>query len=146
MGHENIETKINNLKLYKPHITNICKIITSALFIINRVKWFLPHEALKTLYALIHSHIIYGIQAWGGNPVHSNQVYILQKRAIRINNNKGNRHHTETLFKNNNILKYPALYKLQVSTHMNNLNYKHLPKKFNNVFSHNSSITNINTR
>ena len=139
---------IDETLTWKNHITKICQKITtgSAIFIINRVKRFLPHTALKTLYfAMIHNHIMYGIQAWG-HSIHSNQVYTLQKRAIRIINNKGYRHHTETLFKKDKILKYPELYKLQVSIFIHDWITNSLPNSFTSLFAFNSSVTNVRTR
>ena len=40
--------------------------IAKAIFAINKVKHFLPHIALRSLYlTLVQSHIIYGIRLWG---------------------------------------------------------------------------------
>ena len=78
--------------------------ISRALFAINRLNFFGPHNALKTLYyTLIQSHLTYGIQAWGnGNTV--KRLQTLQKRAVRIINNKRYRSHTGPIFKSENIL------------------------------------------
>ena len=80
--------------------------------IFNRVKNLLPHTALKSLYyTLIHSHMTYGIHAWG-NASSIAKLFVLQKRAIRIINNNKYRTHTEPLFKSENILKITDLYKM----------------------------------
>ena len=71
---------------WKTHINVTCSKISSALFIINRVKNLLPHTALKSLYyTLIHSHMTYGIHAWG-NASSIAKLFVLQKHAIRIIN------------------------------------------------------------
>jgi len=59
---------------------------------------------LKTAYyTLIQSHLTYGVQAWGnGNTVRNLQT--LQKRAVRIINNKRYRSHTDPIFKSENVL------------------------------------------
>ena len=45
------------------HIAAITSNIAKSLFAINRVKYALPHYALKTLYfSLVQSHLQYGIQ------------------------------------------------------------------------------------
>ena len=50
----------------KKHITSVSSKIAKAIFAINKVKHFLPHLALRSLYlTLVQSHIIYGIQLWG---------------------------------------------------------------------------------
>ena len=51
---------------WKELINIISSKIDRAIFAINRVKQFIPHKALKSIYyTSIHSHIRYGIQAWG---------------------------------------------------------------------------------
>ena len=51
---------------WRHHIANVNKIISSALFSINQVKHILPKDCLRTLYySLIHSHLSYGLLAWG---------------------------------------------------------------------------------
>ena len=50
---------------------------SSSIFIINRVKKQLPHEALKFIYlTLIHSHCIYGITAWENSTTTKNYTFI----------------------------------------------------------------------
>ena len=40
-----------------------------------KVKYVLPHYALKTLYfSLVQSHLQYGIQAWGNNNNNNNNI------------------------------------------------------------------------
>ena len=69
---------------WKTHADISCSKIPNVLFIINRVNNCLPHSALKALYyTLIHSHMTYGIQAWG-NVNSIAKLFVLQKRAIRI--------------------------------------------------------------
>ena len=69
---------------WKTHADITCSKIPNVLFIINRVNNCLPHSALKALYyTLIHSHMTYGIQAWG-NVNSIAKLFVLQKRAIRI--------------------------------------------------------------
>ena len=90
---------------WKNHIAAITSKISKSLFAINRVKYLLPHYALKTLYfSLVQSHIQYGIQAWG-NASTISKITVLQKRAIRIINQINYRGHTDPLFKSERILK-----------------------------------------
>ena len=88
IGENNTLESVKFLGLYldkhitwKSHILHI-----KSLFALSRVKNILPHDALKTLYStLIHSHLNYGIEAWG-NATSVNTIFVLQKRAIRIMN------------------------------------------------------------
>ena len=65
IGEQNKDDAIKFLGIYidrhltwKKHINIICSKISKATFVINRVKHFLPHCALKSLYyTLIHSHM-----------------------------------------------------------------------------------------
>ena len=67
IGEQNKDDAIKFLGIYidrhltwKKHINIICSKISKATFVINRVKHFLPHCALKSLYyTLIHSHMTY---------------------------------------------------------------------------------------
>ena len=115
---------------WKKHINIISSKISRAIFAINRLKHFLPHNALKTLYyTLIQSHLTYGVQAWGnGSTVIKLQT--LQKRALRIINNKRYRSHTDPIFKSENILKITDIHKLHVSLFMFDYYHKTLPKSF----------------
>ena len=74
------------------------------------MKHILPLKALKSLYfALIQSRLQYCIAAWG-NSNHVQKLLLIQKRVIRIINNKNYRHHTDPLFKANQIKKITDLY------------------------------------
>ena len=83
---------------WRHHIANINKRIFSALFSINQVKHILPRDCLRTLYySLIHSHLSYGLLAWGNcNRESLCRAVSIQKRAIRAINNAKFRSHTDT--------------------------------------------------
>ena len=85
---------INKHLTWKEHINIISSKI--AIFAINRVKHCIPHKAFKSLYcALMHIHITYGIKAWGNG--NTRKLEILQKRALRIINNKGYMTHSDPI-------------------------------------------------
>ena len=53
---------------WKRHIERISAKIYSAIFAINRARNFLSKHALRCLYfALVHSHLTYGIHVWGNS-------------------------------------------------------------------------------
>jgi len=85
---------------------------------------------MRTLYSsLVHSHINYGLLIWGSSR-HIGKVHILQKKAIRIINDKHFNYHTEPLFKSCNILKIQDQYTYNVLTFMHQLKYNKLPRSF----------------
>jgi len=68
----------------------------------------------KIYFAYVHSIIAYGIIFWGNSP-YSNNIFKLQKRAIRIIINAGNRVRCHELFKKLNILPLHSQYVLSLS-------------------------------
>ena len=119
---------------WNTHINKLKSKISSSIFIINRVKKQLPHEALKSIYlTLIHSHFIYGITAWG-NSTTTNKLYLLQKKALRLINNKAYASHTDPLFKQENVLKFHDIYKVVTALHVHDLLANKLPSSFDNFF------------
>ena len=71
---------------WEPHITYIHKIISSRLYLLKRIREYLPFETRKTFYSsLIYPHLIYCSTIWGNC---SNALLLdllkLQKRAARI--------------------------------------------------------------
>ena len=73
---------------WKYHVKKVCARIARSNYILNKVKNFLPYSTLNTLYAaIVQSHINYGLIIWG-NSTSINQLIKLQKKSIRIINNK----------------------------------------------------------
>jgi hypothetical protein len=66
---------------WKNHIDTIVLKLSSACFAVRAVKPFLSQESLRIVY--FHSIMTYGLVFWG-NSYHSNTVFKLQKRIIRI--------------------------------------------------------------
>ena len=127
---------------WKHHLDHINIKISRALFIINRVKNFLPVESLRTLYfALIHPFLSYGITIWGNaSPSYLHKTFNLQKRAVRIINKAMYNSHTDPLFKKSEILKLSDLYEHQAALFMNDYVMARLPKSFNELFMFNCDI------
>ena len=133
----NIETSFKFLGLHvdesltwKYHVKKVCARIARSNYILNKVKNFLPYSTLNTLYAaIVQSHINYGLIIWG-NSTSINQLIKLQKKSIRIINNKPYNYHTEPLFKKSNILKIQDQYKLNILIFMHQLKHHKLPESF----------------
>ena len=71
----------------------------------------------KIYFSYIHSIITYGIIFWG-NSAASNEVFKLQKRAIRIIINFHNRTSCRNLFKELNILPLQSQYILSLAMYV----------------------------
>jgi len=121
---------------FKYHISLMRGKISSGLFFLRSVKNLLEPKALTSLYySLIHSHIIYGIQVWTScNQGLINDIFKLQKKAIRIIHSAAYNCHTESLFSKSKILPLPDLiyfFKIQfMQQYVNGF----LPKIFDNTW------------
>ena len=114
------------------------------MYAIRTAKNFLSQNALKSLYyALIHSHLIYGIQIWGGAAnKYVNEIVLIQKKAIRIICNAKYNSHTEPLFKNKKILPFHDLFSFFKLLLMYDYVNHALPISFNNVWPTNEERRN----
>ena len=120
------------------HAANLNIKIALTVFMIKQVKYILPNDSLKTLYyALIQSHLTYGILAWGNasdSTLKKNKI--LQKRAIRCIHKANYNSHTDPLFKHSEFKKLTDIhvYETQVLLFMHNYVSNKLPASFNGTF------------
>ena len=74
---------LDNKLIFKSHIDNLAKKLSSACYAIKRIKQFCGLDAAKSVYyAYFHSLMSYGLIVWG-TAADANRIFILQKRAIR---------------------------------------------------------------
>ena len=90
----------------KTHINQLSSKLNSACHIIRSLKSLISTRNIRLYFSYVHSIIAYGIIFWGNSP-HSNNIFKLQKRAIRIIMNVDNRVSYRELFRKLNI---PPLY------------------------------------
>ena len=97
----------NNLN-WKTHINDIRRKCLSAIGILARLKNMLPaHAKLKIYHSLIACHLNYGILLWGHR---LNDIFPLQKRAMRLILNRKYNAHADPLFKILKILRLSDMY------------------------------------
>jgi hypothetical protein len=122
---------------WKMHIDQLSSKLNSACYIIRSLKSVILTENLRTIYfSYMHSTIACGIIFWG-NSSYSNNIFKLQKRAIRIIMNVGNRESFRELFKKLNILPLHSQYILSLLLFV----VKNIDE-----FTSDSSVHSINTR
>lgn len=91
-----------NLK-WRSHVTFISKKISKTIGILSKLKNTIPTNALLNIYnALILSYLNYGTIIWGWQ---SQNLFKLQKKAVRIIMKSKYNAHTNALFKQLNTLK-----------------------------------------
>ena len=93
-----------------PHTTKIAAKISRILGVMKKIKRYAPPTIMKSIYqALVFTRLNYGIKAWG---FAHNKVYNIQKKAVRIMDNKKINSHTDPIFKKHNLLKVEDIFKV----------------------------------
>jgi hypothetical protein len=122
---------------WKTHTDQMSSKLNSACYITNSLKFVISTKYLRTIYfSYVHSNITYGAIFWGNSP-YSNNIFKLQKRAIRNIMNAGNRVSCRELFKKLNIIPIHSQYKLSLLVFV----LKNIDE-----FTTNSDVHTINTR
>ena len=102
--------------------------ISRTIGVMNRLKNIIPLQILITLYnTMILPQLQYGILAWG---LHTERLYTLQKKALRIITNNHFIAHTTPLFKKLSILRIDDMYELYVLKFYYKLSHNQLPPYF----------------
>jgi len=139
---------INQALSWDDHIHMIKQKIVKNTGIIYKIRKHLPQSVLISLYhTLIHPYLDYCNIVWAINKTTAlNDLFICQKKIIRIVTNSKPRDHTVPLFKNLYILPVKSINDFQVACFVfrcfNNL----IPAKFCSMFSTNSTVHSYNTR
>ena len=107
----------------------------------NCVIMFQKKSMLSLYYALFYSHMTYGSLVWSlTTQKNLDSVFRLQKKSIRIINFATFNQHTNPLFLDDRIIKFPDVIKLNQLMLVQQLNNKTLPHELENLMEH---ITNI---
>ncbi len=147
---------------WKYHITKTTNQISKNIGILRKLRNTLPKQILFTLYnTLVLPYISYSNIAWAitdrtltqnscpwtsTNTTKLDDIFKLQKRALRIINNSNYTSHTKTMFKELKTLNIFDLNKLQTAIFMYRYKTNTLPNSFINFFSKHSDVHNYNTR
>jgi len=122
---------------WKDHIAALTSKLNRACFAIRSINPFLSVDTLRMIYfSYVHSVTSYGI-ILGGNSHHSNSIFKIQKRIIRIITNTGSRDSCRQLFKQLQMLSFPSQYIFSLLFFVN---------KNRGLFQSNSEIHDLNTR
>ena len=137
-----IDSKLN----WKVHFNNIALKLIRANAMRYKVRDFVDAGILKSIYhALFESHIHYACIIWGQNVCTINQLFILQKKALRLIHFKERNAHSAPLFLKSKIVKLPDTIKIEnylfISKYVNNK----LPPIFNSWFIFSSTCHNYET-
>ena len=129
---------------WKIHTDYICSKIRKNVGILRHLKNLVPQKTLKMIYStLIHSHLSYGILAWGFSPGH---VITLQKQAVRAVTNANSYAHAEPIFKTLEILAVPEISILRGPKFYYDLKHNQVPAYFKAMFQQRVEVHGYNTR
>ena len=99
---------------WKHHISELTARLKKACYAIRSIKPFMSLYVLRSTYiSYAHSIISYGIIFWG-NSSHSEEIFKVQKKIIRIIMNLSKNVSCRQTFKDLNILPVPSQCKLSV--------------------------------
>jgi hypothetical protein len=95
---------------WNKHIDFVINKLSKSYYIIRKLKSNISSEFLKMSYfALFHSHITYGILLWGSAP-RCRQIFLWQKKVIRVMAGLSYRESCRGHFKRLNILTTPCIF------------------------------------
>jgi hypothetical protein len=139
---------INETLTWCDHIKLIRQKVCKSIGIIRHIKKNMPCDVLRMLYfTLINPYYDYCNLVWGiGNTTALNNLYLTQKRAIRVITSSSWNSHTEPLKKKMNILKLHDLNKLLIASFMYKIHVGLLPAYFIGMFKMNYDVHSYNTR
>lgn len=134
---------------FKEHTQSVSRRVARSLFALGKIRSLITKRmALELYYALIYPHFLYCINIWGGTHKYIlHQLYILQKRAVRIIATP--RHylaHTDPIFNNLNLLRLDDIYFFSISSYMYRVFLRDVPAAVLEIFDKNTHNHNHNTR
>jgi hypothetical protein len=141
----NIDDKLK----WDVHIKSIKSRISSSLFIMNKIKHFVPMKSLRTLYySIVYPYLTYGITLWGSTfESQLKKIKVMQKKVVRTIYGAPYNAHTEPIFKQLKIVKFEDLYKLQVAKFTYHFMRRELPTPLMNIYSRREELDQYrNTR
>ena len=139
--------KIDEHLTWKPQIDGISTKLNKANAILSKVRYFVDQKTLKAIYhAIFESHLYSSSLVWAHNFNSTKRLFILQKKALKLMFFRRKEAHTNPLFKDFNILKFPDKIALGNSIFIHK-SFKHqLHQSFDNWFGLSSNFHTHNIR
>ena len=105
-----------------------------------KLRDFVSPNLLKSVYyALFESHLNYACTVWGQNIHTTNRLFILQKKALRTLHFKQRNTHSNPLFLESEIIKFPDKVKIENCLFVSKYFHNKLPSTFNKWFTFSSN-------
>ena len=131
-----------------PHITYVKNKVSKGIGIMFKARHYLKRNALVNLYhSFIYPYLIYCIEAWGNaTNCHLKQLYLIQKKVIRMITFANYNTPSIDIFKNLNILPLEKLVVHRIGVMMYKYANDLLPPALNYLYTSNSNVHNYTTR
>ena len=138
---------INENLDWTDHVKHIVTPISRNIGILYKVRYFVSDKILLMLYnTLILPYISYCNILWATCKTVTNNILLLQKKAIRVCTRSGFLDHTNPLFVKLRCLKVDDINFLQTAIFMFRFNNKLLPDSFSSMFQSNNAVHSYSTR
>ena len=136
---------------FKFHIANVITKVSRAVEIISKLRYFFPSATLLLLYyALVHSHLLFGLVLRGNTySTYVDKIQRLKNKAIHIITNSNARASANPFIQQiKYILKVSDLYQSEIAkiTYRYQLSKQSLPFCFSASFNNLNDIQNQHTR
>lgn len=134
------DSKLN----WHQHTINLKKKLSSSIFALKRLTGEIERESLiQAYYGVFHCHLNYGLIVWGSSS-HADEVFILQKRALRVISGAASLDHCQQIFIDFKILTLFSLYIYQCITYLrNNVNKISCRSDVHDHFTRNRNNLNL---
>ena len=110
---------------WKSHINELCLKLSKTVDILSKVRYYVSKHIH---YSLIYPFLTYGVHVWGLTfPTFLTQLFIIQKRALRIISFSEPKSHSEPLFKSLNLFKLNDVIESQILSFVYQLSHGLLP-------------------
>ena len=142
-----IDDKLN----WKPHLNNLKTSLSRSCYAICKLKNYANLRTLKSVYySLFYSKLKYCISSWGSTaPSNLDEIFRLQKRAIRFVCSERYRTPTNPLFIKMGMLKLQEIHKLEICKLIHNILNNSLQgslqlNNLDNIHNHNTRLKSSN--
>ena len=118
------------------HIKTIVSKLSKALYILRSAKNLLTKKSLKAIYySIFHCYLVYCVPIWSCTSQKSiNNLFVMQKKAVRLISGSRYNAHSEPIFKELGILPLNKIIEFFNLQFMHNFVQGFLPISFNNVW------------
>lgn len=106
---------IDNKLTWEKHVSVLSSRLSSICFLVRSLRGTVSTSVMRMVYmGLFNSHLLYGLIFWGSSS-YSRDIFLIQKRCLRIMDNAKYTEHCKPIFKKYAILPMPCLYIFQLS-------------------------------